>query len=263
MNKSDFIKFLRQPESLSVTDLKMLEDMVASFPYCQAAHILIARGHYNHGSMHTEQKIKKAALYTSNRKHLKYFIQGEFQNTRTPAIGEGASFRTNTLTLRQLSSDYTSAARDFSGPMGVKEGDKPQSVKGITGIPRNQEEANEEPLENYPEYIAIAENKPADEPAQSDKSDRINMLIERFIQEDPSITPLKPAGLEPEDAKLSDLSGSGISKVKGPVSETFANLLVKQGKKEKAIEIYENLILKYPEKKVYFATRIEELKNQL
>lgn len=44
------------------------------------------------------------------------------------------------------------------------------------------------------------------------------------------------------------------------VSETLAKLYLKQGHKEKGIRMYEKLILKFPEKSVYFASEIEKLK---
>jgi ABC-type Zn uptake system ZnuABC Zn-binding protein ZnuA len=39
--------------------------------------------------------------------------------------------------------------------------------------------------------------------------------------------------------------------------------MIKQGKHEKAIDIYKKLIWKFPQKKAYFATQIEELKKKL
>jgi len=252
----------------------MLEELAASFPYCQVAHILIAKGNYTHGSMHTEQKIKKAALYTSNRKNLKYFIQGDIKSASyTSNIREVSSFKTNTLTLKQLSSQYTaevqnarSSAPAHSGLKEQAEGPSEEEQKLLTNQQTSVQEQKatvEDEVSgshiNYTGYIADTDS---DEKKHQDNSDKINKLIDRFIKEDPSITPLRSMSGEVENKELSDLSGQGINKVKGPVSETFANLLVKQGKKEKAIEIYENLILKYPEKKVYFASRIEELKKQ-
>jgi pentatricopeptide repeat protein len=43
------------------------------------------------------------------------------------------------------------------------------------------------------------------------------------------------------------------------VSESLAKIMVKQGKIEKAVEIYRELICKYPDKKAYFAGKIDEL----
>lgn len=45
------------------------------------------------------------------------------------------------------------------------------------------------------------------------------------------------------------------------VTENLAAILVRQGKKDKAVEVYKKLILKIPEKKAYFATQIEELQK--
>jgi len=46
----------------------------------------------------------------------------------------------------------------------------------------------------------------------------------------------------------------------GGVSETFADLLAAQGYKDKAIEMYIQLMEKYPEKSSFFAAKIEALK---
>jgi tetratricopeptide (TPR) repeat protein len=46
-----------------------------------------------------------------------------------------------------------------------------------------------------------------------------------------------------------------------PVSETYAKILVQQNQIDKAIEVYERLILIFPKKSALFAIEIENLKN--
>ncbi len=46
------------------------------------------------------------------------------------------------------------------------------------------------------------------------------------------------------------------------VSETFAALLAEQGHRDKAIQMYEKLRLRYPEKSSFFASTIEDLKKR-
>ena len=45
------------------------------------------------------------------------------------------------------------------------------------------------------------------------------------------------------------------------VSETLVEILVKQGKKDRAIEVLKKLIWKYPQKKAYFASQIQKLQK--
>src|SRR5690606_14884508 len=48
-----------------------------------------------------------------------------------------------------------------------------------------------------------------------------------------------------------------------PVSETLAKVYALQGNFPKAISAYEQLSLKYPEKKIFFAIQIKELQKKL
>lgn len=81
-------------------------------------------------------------------------------------------------------------------------------------------------------------------------------IIDEFIKKDPKI---KKGSLNDAVPEI-DLSDKSV-KANNLATENLANIYIKQGNFSKAIDIYEQLILKYPEKKVYFADQIEKLKR--
>lgn len=83
-------------------------------------------------------------------------------------------------------------------------------------------------------------------------------VIERFIQEEPKISPPRPEKLSFENKARKSASDQGTV-----VTETLAKIYEEQGLYPKALEVYEKLSLKFPEKSAYFADRIEDLKNKL
>lgn len=83
-------------------------------------------------------------------------------------------------------------------------------------------------------------------------------IINHFIKTSPSIANAKdrlPAPTGDLNPIKSGEFGDNI------VSETLVEILIKQGKKDKAIEVLKKLIWKYPQKKSYFASQIEDLKK--
>ncbi|TPE45788.1 hypothetical protein [Pontibacter mangrovi] len=84
-------------------------------------------------------------------------------------------------------------------------------------------------------------------------------IIDQFLKLNPRLKALNNVKMKPEPQE--DLSLKSTKIKRGVASESLANIFLKQGKAKKAIKIYEQLILKYPEKKSYFAEQIEKLQN--
>ncbi|TVR81834.1 MAG: hypothetical protein EA412_02430 [Chitinophagaceae bacterium] len=61
---------------------------------------------------------------------------------------------------------------------------------------------------------------------------------------------------------LDALADKSIKLLDDHITETYAGLLAKQNKIDKAIEAYHKLSLKFPEKSSYFAKIINDLKNK-
>ena len=102
-----------------------------------------------------------------------------------------------------------------------------------------------------------------EESSISDWSDRNSKkmqqaeLIDKFIITNPRIETQKDRPLLADE----DKSGPFVEEEVGLVTETLAKIYVCQGYYSKAIDIYEKLSLKFPEKSSYFASQIEKVKE--
>jgi hypothetical protein len=119
-----------------------------------------------------------------------------------------------------------------------------------------KEKKRENPGENIIQEIATT--KTPLEPESEKQKEQLE-IIEHFIKTQPSITNAKDKVVQAPPADLATIKTGEFSD--NVVSETLVEILIKQGKKDKAIEVLKKLIWKFPQKKAYFAAQIEELKR--
>ncbi|MFD2941366.1 tetratricopeptide repeat protein [Flavobacterium notoginsengisoli] len=80
-------------------------------------------------------------------------------------------------------------------------------------------------------------------------------IINKFIETNPKISPIKPGTSAPAVQIESTIEDNSYL-----MTETLARVYLEQKKYTKAIQAYEILILKYPEKITFFADRISDIK---
>ena len=64
------------------------------------------------------------------------------------------------------------------------------------------------------------------------------------------------------DEEVSKVASESVSFKQDMMTETLAKIYQKQGKTEKALEIYNTLLLKFPKKSAYFATLIKKIEKE-
>ncbi|MGQ8868240.1 tetratricopeptide repeat protein [Myroides sp. TSA_177.3] len=79
-------------------------------------------------------------------------------------------------------------------------------------------------------------------------------MIDKFIETNPKIIPTKKVTASPINVELSVQENTSL------MTETLAKIYLEQKKYQKAIQAYEILILKYPEKSSFFANQILDIK---
>ena len=126
-----------------------------------------------------------------------------------------------------------------------------QEVVPNPSIPAEAVSSAAEGLSPFAQFVARLSNAAAGPKAED--------LIDEFLSTNPRISPLDKRD---KDAVAPVVQSESSPLVTGLVTETLARLYADQGHAAKAIQAYEILKLRVPEKSLIFAARIEALRNQ-
>jgi len=137
-------------------------------------------------------------------------------------------------------------------PVGTQQKQAAAVQEEKEGSPKAKK--REVPKEDLIESIKRKEKK---EILDVKKREQID-LIKAFSKKEIKLATIKEIEANQNNLNLADAS---TSLNEGLISETFAKILLQQSKKAQAIEIYEKLTLKFPEKRAYFADLIEKSKE--
>ena len=263
MDRRQFSEYVKNPLSADSGSLKAFEEVVKRFPYCQTAHILLTSILFREGDLQYHTQLKKAAAYAGDRKRLKELIEtGKIpEDVRAPE-SEG------TAIAEPAPETMAPQAGAVAMPEAVSEFPAPEEAIRVVDTSKFQERLSREELLSIvrKRLAEIGAEKmeprpapgiPAAEPTTMPDVNASKMaLIEKFIREEPRISPPKAAFFNPTETSLrSNLDDEEI------ISETLARLYASQGNIQKAIHIYEKLSLVNQEKSRYFAAQIENLKS--
>ncbi len=269
MNKDTFLRLVQNPHQLTDDNLEKLEDVIKIFPYCSLAFMLIAQGHFERASMLASQKLRIAATYALDRDTLKDLLLGETYPEES-AVAESAPAADKTVDVPPNVVSQTTELQKVT-PDAPNETDELENLMSESSRVYRLDPVKNHLDERFKVLDSADEETP---PMQLGKLNEDEQVIERFshrlkksvqrdiidhfIKSEPRISTFNRG--EKDAFTDRDLSETSIRPPE-IISENLANILIKQGKVDKAIEIYEKLSLKFPEKSAYFASRIQDLKN--
>lgn len=251
------------------------------YPYSQLIHNLLARASRDNNLDSQESHLHLSAVYATDRSVLKSVMNAP-RKDRAEAVE--APTQEPALQAQQASSPSTSASTPTAHPEisehfledlafdlnRLKElkhnfetlfpeqdsGGSAPTPKKRTG--KSASSATEEKAKPVELIDEIKNSKKKIKPESPRQKEQLE-IIDEFIKSKPTISKGKTA-VQPA-APTADLAESSVIFTENIVSETLVDLLLKQGKKDKAVEVLKKLIWKFPQKKAYFAAQIEELKK--
>lgn len=222
MNASQFIELLQKADQLEKADYLLLNKVRKNFPFFFVAHALAAR--YELKNQEDTSSLSFAAITSTDRVWLKQWLTKtkKAKHPETPQDSDSTE-----IIPEGLPSESSTKA-------------KPKKRKA--------------PKDDLIESIRRKEKK---EILDSKKQEQID-LIKAFSKKEIKLATIKEIEANQNNQNLADSSTTLNDEL---VSETFAKILLQQSKKAMAIEIYEKLALKFPDKRAYFADLIEKSKE--
>ena len=224
MQKERIISLISNPETINKEDNLFLDNIIKKFPFFSISHILLAKGLLNTESVRYNRKLKQAALYSLERKHLFKLITQNLEK-KSLSVDEEAE-------MEIIHVEDTPEFNDVETDLKI-------------GKPLKFEETEEY---SFAQWLSLTKVKKID---RSEKKTKEYDLINSFIESNPNIKPEKNKFFSPtETAKTSLVENNEL------VTETLARVYLEQQHFEKAIEAYKKLSLKYPKKSSFFADQI-------
>lgn len=253
MSSNDYLYLLNHSRGINDKQTLLLETIVHEFPFFQSARALYLKGLYNQDSFRYNYELKKTAAHTTDRTVLFDFITSDdfkiFQKENYDRIQAALqSIEVNEFEYVKNEKDNQKEIEEAS-----TEVEKRLEIGKPLAFEKNE-------THSFNEWLQLSKFEPINrENVQDDGSTKLDIekkfeLIEKFIESSPKIKPVKESLPEPINIAKSNETPSAL------MTETLAKIYLEQKKYAKAIQAYEILILKYPEKSSFFADRINDIK---
>ncbi len=273
MNVTDYTYLINKPDAINEKQTDALGKVLDEFPYFQSARALRLKGLYNQNSFKYNYALKVTAAHTTDRTILFDFITSD----TFVAIQKGLYDKKilELLDISVVDCEIIKPETRLEPKKNTLEQSILTSIKEASEAEENTKIAVEKldigkPLDfsanekhSFQEWLQLSRIKPiirekdsfenSENTSLEDEKKKKAELIDKFIEASPKISPAKPGSvsttyLEPNKSDTSYL-----------MTETLARVYLEQKKYQKAIQAYEILILKYPEKSSFFADRISDI----
>jgi tetratricopeptide (TPR) repeat protein len=281
MNVTDYTYLINKPDAINEKQTDALGKVLNDFPYFQSARALQLKGLFNQNSFKYNYALKVTASHTTDRTVLFDFItsntfvaiqKGLYDKKVMELLDISVVDYEEIKSVLQLEPKINSLEKSIL--TSIKESTTGVDEKEITSNLAMTAEENLElgkPLDfssnekhSFQEWLQLSRVQPVVREKEigsnntatalnEDKKKKLD-LIDKFIEASPKIPPIKLGSETTTNFESNQADNSYL------MTETLARVYLEQKKYQRAIQAYEILILKYPEKSSFFADRISDIK---
>lgn len=247
MTVSELNRLIAQPNLVNSSHFSDLQKLIAEYPYVSAFRLLYQKGLGNENDVICDAELHRTALYAPNRNQLMLLLAKK----QTETVEEKGSAPVASEVEKNIvpkkaetqSTKLSSLAKTIAEPADDQSADD-DAVGAGTEMKFGAE------VDAFLSHFAEAQLKRKAEQNAASNNAPLKVQTSAAVNDD-------------DDA---DDEALPVDKVETKPSgefftETLAKIYIKQEKFEKAIDIFEHLCLKYPEKSAYFAEQIRFLKK--
>jgi tetratricopeptide (TPR) repeat protein len=271
LNKTTINQRLFNQKGLDENMLLEFKELIAVYPYASIFAIAYLEGLKHSGDIHFEGELLKHAFKISNRQVLHQLLSQEQEPIEEEEVIENIPIDTaieieeeqpllvETEKVEAITDELETLIKSsVANTVFIKEfnedGEKLKiAAKEAASLdPIVEQKTTKTETSTFDEHPKSFNNwlKMADGKEKTEQEERTSTMIPIEKQKRDFYSPIKKAKESIDENKM-------------PVSETLAKIFILQGNYPKAIYVYEQLILLYPEKKNIFATQIKHLSIKL
>lgn len=223
-------------------DESQLENIAGKYPWCSVAQLSLLHSYKKNNMPQFDNQASKTALFFNNTNWLNWqlhLLSKEYETVKN----NGEEWPASTIEHQEQNVKIQQSLSDVSS--------QANTTKEVISF---------EPLHTT-DYFASQGIKLTDEPVTNDKLGSQVKSFTEWLKSMKKIHKEKLGEGDEQTDKNIQLIAEHSNTDAEVITEAMADVLVKQDKRDKAIEVYEKLSLINPSKSAYFAGKIDSLKT--
>ncbi len=258
ITKDQLIQYIEKPGLLKEQTIGDLKEIVEEFPYFQTAQLLYTYNLCARDNFRYEAYLKTCSIYATDRSVLYRLLHPPTKHNPPVSVQNQIDPIAEDSSMLLEFSDEKQMAEMEEQPLLVVESNE----EDIIDFDLLSFEQPDDLFQlDEPESAPVVTSSVSITEASTPKTEKKVDLIEQFIKVNPTIQPRTEALIaQNEHFELKEEEETENDEF---ITETLSRIYLKQGHHQKAIDSFKRLSLKFPEKSVYFAQQIEEIKKLL